>query len=154
MTAEPPKAPSASPSASSAGAAAVTRLVGVYRAEGSLRGELTYLVGHLLGRAHCSLCDITHSPLRRKAAWDRMAAALGVPFELVHLDERDAATAAVVTGWDDSPSVLAEIDGRLVEVLGPEELDALGGDVDAFEAALRAAVVRAGAWLPPRPLQP
>ena len=144
MTAEPAQAPSEGPR----GAAAVTRLVGVYRAEGSLRGELTYLVGHLLGRAHCSLCDITHSPLRRKAAWDRMAAGLGVPFELVHLDERDNATAAVVTGWDDSPAVLAELDGRLVRILDTEQLDEVGGDVAAFEAALRAAVAAAGASLP------
>lgn len=144
MTAEPAHAASADPS----DALPVTRLVGVYRAEGSLRGELAYLVGHLLGRTHCSLCDITHSPLRRKAVWDRMAAGLGVAFELVHLDERDDATAAVVTGWDDSPAVLAEIDGRLVRVLDARQLDLLGGDVAAFEAALRAAVAGAGGVLP------
>jgi len=84
-----------------------TRLVGVYRAEGSLRGEIAYVVGKLLGTAHCALCDITHSPVRRKAAWDRMAAGLGVPFELVHLDERDAdppATALVAFATDDLPA--------------------------------------------------
>jgi hypothetical protein len=126
----------------------VTRLVGVYRAEGSLRGEVAYVLGKLLGRAHCSLCDITHSPLHRKAAWDRMAAGLGVPFELVHLDERDAATAALVTGWDDSPAVLAEVDGVLSIVLGPDDLEGLGGDVDRFESALRSALAQAALALP------
>ena len=125
-----------------------TRLVGVYRAEGSLRGELAYVVGRLLGTAHCALCDITHSPVRRKHAWDRMVAGLGVPFDLVHLDERDAATAALVTGWDDSPAVLAEVDGRLQQVLGPDELEHIGGDVDGFEHALRAALDHVGAPLP------
>jgi hypothetical protein len=125
-----------------------TRLVGVYRAEGSLRGELAYVVGRLLGTAHCALCDITHSPVRRKHAWDLMVAGLGVPFDLVHLDERDAATAALVTGWDDSPAVLAEIDGELQEVLGPEALEEIGGHVDRFEQALRAALQRVGAPLP------
>jgi len=125
-----------------------TRLVGVYRAEGSLRGEISYVVGRLLGTAHCALCDITHSPVRRKAAWDRMAAGLGVPFELVHLDERDTATAQVVTGWDDSPAVLAELDGALVQVLGPDDLETVGGDVARFEQALRTALARAGAPLP------
>ena len=128
--------------------AAPTRLVGVYRAEGSLRGELAYLVGKVLGTAHCALCDITHSPVRRKAAWDRMVQGLGVPFDLVHLDERDAATAAVVTGWDDSPAVLAEIDGRLVRVLGPDDLEAASADVERFERILREALDRVGAPLP------
>jgi len=126
----------------------VTRLVGVYRAEGSLSGEIAYVVGKLLGRAHCSLCDITHSPIRRKAAWDRMAAGLGVPFELVHLDERDAATTALVTGWDDSPAVLAEVDGALRVVLGPDDLEPIGGDVDRFASALRAALDRLALTLP------
>lgn len=125
-----------------------TRLVGVYRAEGSLRGEVAYVVGKLLGRAHCSLCDITHSPVRRKASWDRFVAGLGVPFELVHLDERDAATAAVVTGWDDTPAVLAEVDGGLQVVLGPDDLDLVDGDVDRFGAALRTALQRHGLALP------
>lgn len=126
----------------------VTRLVGVYRAEGSLRGEVAYVVGKILGRAHCSLCDITHSPLHRKAAWDRMVAGLGVPFELVHLDERDEATAALVTGWDDSPAVLAEVGGSLRIVLGPDALEGLGGAVDRFEAALREALEREQLALP------
>lgn len=128
--------------------AQVSRIVGVYRAEGSLRGELAYVVGKLLGRAHCSLCDITHSPLHRKAAWDRMAAGLGVPVALVHLDERDEATAAVVTGWDDSPAVLVEVGGTLTVLLGPDDLEGLGGDVDRFEGALRTALDRHGLALP------
>ena len=125
-----------------------SRLVGVYRADGSLWGEVSYVVGRLLGTAHCALCDITHSPIRRKAAWDVMVSRLGVPFELVHLDERDAATAALVTGRDDSPAVLAEVDGVLAQVLGPDELDDLGGDVDRFDDALRDALARLRLALP------
>ncbi|MCA0330539.1 MAG: hypothetical protein LCI03_11655 [Actinobacteria bacterium] len=119
---------------------AASRLVGVYRAEGSLRGELAYLAGKLVGRAHCSLCDITHSPVRRKAAWDRMVERVGVPFELVHLDERTPDVAALVTGWDDSPAVLVERAGALSRLLGPDDLEPLHGDVEAFERALRAAL--------------
>lgn len=125
----------------------VRRLVGVYRTEGSLRGELAYLVGKLTGHAHCSLCDITHSPVRRKKAWDAYVATLPVPFELVHLDERDSATAAAVTGWDDAPAVLAEADGRLVLLLGPDDLEPLGGDVAAFAYAVQASLHRTGLQL-------
>jgi hypothetical protein len=121
-----------------------TRLVGVYKADGSLRGEISYVVGHLLGRRHCSLCDVTHSPVRRKASWDRMAAGLGVPFELVHMDERDAATREVVATWDAAPAVLVERDGVLTLLLSGEEIEAVHGDVDGFEALLRSALAARG----------
>ena len=35
-------------------------LVAVYHADGGVRGELSYVLGRLLGTAHCALCDITH----------------------------------------------------------------------------------------------
>jgi hypothetical protein len=42
----------------------VVRLVGVYDADGTPRGEIAYWVGARLGRTHCALCDITHGPWR------------------------------------------------------------------------------------------
>src|SRR6478609_4856955 len=54
----------------------VTRLVGVYDADGGLLGEAAYAWGKARGTRHCALCDITHSPWRRKPAWDAMAAEL------------------------------------------------------------------------------
>jgi len=114
-----------------------TRLVGVYHADGGLRGEAAYVIGHLFGRAHCSLCDITHSPLRRKPAWDAMVARLGIPVDLVHLNERDERVAAASA---ETPCVLAEVDGDYLPLLGAADLDGLGGDVQAFEAAVHAAL--------------
>jgi len=118
-----------------------TRLVGIYHADGGLRGEAAYVIGHLFGRAHCALCDITHSPVRRKPAWDAMVAGLGIPFDLVHLNERDQRVAAASA---ETPCVLAEVDGDYRLLLGPADLDALGGDVQAFEAAARTALDRLG----------
>jgi hypothetical protein len=116
----------------------VTRLVGVYRADGGLRGELRYLAGHYLHGQSCSLCDITHSPFRRKAAWERAVAALGIPFALVHLNEMDPPLADFV--GDRAACVVAETpDGRVL-LLGDADLSALDGDVDAFFARLRAAL--------------
>jgi hypothetical protein len=113
----------------------VTRLVGVYRADGGLRGELRYLAGHYLHGQSCSLCDITHSPFRRKAAWERAVAALGIPFALVHLNEMDPPLADFV--GDRAACVVAETpDGRVL-VLGDADLSALDGDVEAFFTLLR-----------------
>jgi hypothetical protein len=125
-------------------ASRLRRLVGIYRADGGARGEIAYVLGRLVGRAHCTLCDITHSPVRRKAAWDRMVATLPVPFELRHLNELDPAMAALVPDRESAPLVLADVDGRLEVLLGPADLEPLEGSVGAFEDALRAALVRRG----------
>lgn len=57
------------------------RLVGVYDADHTLRGELSYWVGARLGRAHRALCDITHGTLRVKADWRACRSGLPVAFD-------------------------------------------------------------------------
>ncbi|GAA1859409.1 hypothetical protein ACFQZV_01180 [Microbacterium koreense] len=113
----------------------VDRLVGVYRADGGALGELRYIVGHMLGTAHCSLCDITHS-WRRKPEWDAMVARLGVPFDLAHLNEMDASLAAAVAEHG-APAVFRRSGDDLVLLMDAAELDVLGGSVADFECALR-----------------
>lgn len=124
----------------------VGELIGIYHANGGPVGEAKYILEKLLGTAHCALCDITHSPLRRKPAWDAMVAALGVPFTLVHLNELSPDVAEVVAATG-SPVVLARLaDAAIAEVLGPDELETLGGSVDAFQRALTDAAQRRD-WL-------
>ncbi len=121
---------------------AVTGLVGVYHADGGPIGEAKYVIGKLLGTAHCALCDITHSPVRRRPAWDRMVAGLGVDFELLHLNEMPPEVAAA-TARHGSPLVLGRLpDGNVEPVLLPADLDALDGSVDSFDVALRSALSR------------
>lgn len=76
---------------------AIHEFIGVYHADGGLRGEVRYVVGHLLGRTECALCDITHSPIRRKKQWDGFVADLGVPFRLLHLNEMPPDVASAVS---------------------------------------------------------
>jgi hypothetical protein len=114
----------------------IVRYLGVYDADGGLAGELRYVVGHLLGTAECALCDITHSPVRRKRSWDAMVATLPVPFDLRHRNEltdiEQRALAAMTL-----PVVAAELaDGTYVELLDVKSLRACDGDVDAFAARL------------------
>ncbi|MDZ8201027.1 hypothetical protein RZO50_05855 [Microbacterium sp. SSW1-59] len=114
----------------------VRGFVGVYRADGGPIGELRYVIGHMLGTAQCSLCDITHT-WRRKPEWDAMVARLGVPFELRHLNEMDADVAAAVAEHG-APAVFTRTDAGLVLLLDAAELDAVGGSVADFERAVRA----------------
>jgi hypothetical protein len=115
---------------------AIVRYLGVYDADGGLAGELRYVVGHLLGTAECALCDITHSPVRRKRSWDAMVAALPVPFDLRHRNELTGSERRALAGMV-LPVVVAEMeDGSSIELLDAEALRACGGDVDAFAARL------------------
>jgi hypothetical protein len=119
---------------------AIARLIGVYDADGTLRGEVAYLWGKLTGTRHCALCDITHSPVRRKREWDQYAAGLPVPFDLVHLDERDDRTMAAMAGHA-APVVIADrTDGTAQVVLTATDLERAQGSVSGFAELLAAAV--------------
>ena len=112
------------------------QLLGIYDADGGIVGELRYVVGHLLGTAECALCDITHSPFRRKPEWDRMVAELDMPFTVVHRNEVPdwAASAAASASL---PSVLARtLEGRVVELVGAAELAACEGSVTELRSRL------------------
>jgi hypothetical protein len=116
----------------------VERLIGIYNAEGSLSGELRYLMGRARGTAHCELCDVTHGWLRKKRAFAAFQAAFPVPIELLHLDEQPQAIAGVTRGR--TPCVLAETATGYRTVLEREEIARCAGDVQQFESALGDAI--------------
>jgi hypothetical protein len=123
----------------------IQRLVGVYDADGTLRGELTYFVGARLGRAHCALCDITHGLVRAKPDWQRCKEGLPVPFDTYHRDDQPAAVRAA-TG-DTAPVVVAETGDGVVTLLDGADLDACGGSIDAMVTAIeQAAEARGLSW--------
>lgn len=120
----------------------VTRLVGVYDAVGTLRGELSYWVGARLGRAHCSLCEITHGTFRERRDWKDCRGGLGVPFDTYHRDDQPEAVRDAAEGA--APVVMAETSVGMILLLGPAELDACSGSLDAFRDALDRALLHAG----------
>jgi hypothetical protein len=123
----------------------VIRLIGVYDADGGLRGEIAYLAGKLGGH-HCSLCDITHSPVRRRREWDAYVSTLPVPFEVVHRNERSAPVEQATHGRE--ACVIAECgDGSLVFLLGNEDL-AQAADVAGLAQAVASAIAEASLQWP------
>ena len=120
----------------------VTELIGVYDANGSLRGELAYALRKVTGRGHCSLCEITHGGLRRRPEFDAACSDLGVPFSLLHRDER-AADVLAVSG-NRTPMVLGRTSEGLTILLGAEQLDACGPSPDALVDALRHTIAALG----------
>lgn len=115
----------------------VDRLVGVYHADGGVRGELRYLAGRLRGSSPCSLCDITHGlTLSGRRSFKTMTVRLPVPLRLVHRNEQPPELATLTDGR--TPCLIAECGPERLIVLGPEDLAACDGDVARFQQALDA----------------
>ena len=105
----------------------ISRLVGVYDANGSLSGEIAYWIGARVGRSHCGVCDITHGLVRPKEEWRRQIESLDVDFIAVHLDEREPVVEAASLGRE--PCVVAvREDGSADVVVDREQLEACEGE--------------------------
>jgi glutaredoxin len=111
-------------------------LIGVYKADGGILGELSYFFVHLVGIKSCSLCDITHSPIKKKndfkAFEKRLLEERGIAFRLVHMNERTDAERAASHGRE--PCVLLQYeDGSISMFLDFVELKTSKGSVKSFE---------------------
>lgn len=114
----------------------LVEVLGVYNADGGLRGEVSYIVGNILGRSHCGLCDITHSPIRRKQEWDALVARARVRIRIVHRNETSPAETEALRSIS-LPCVLGlDSAGRYAVLLDADQLNALDGSVEAFANAL------------------
>lgn len=119
---------------------AVTELYGIYNADGGFVGEARYVIGHLLGLTSCSLCDITHSPIRRKPEWDAMVQTLDIPLTVLHRNELTPEIAHWV-GSISLPAVVGRRDtGDFTLVLDDESLSATDGSVSGFYKILTKAL--------------
>ena len=118
-------------------------VIGVYDADGGVLGEAAYLWGRVRGTAHCSLCDITHSPVRRKKEWDALVARLGARVELRHRNELTTAQREVVLTAGLPVVLVADLERQGYDVLvDAEELARTGGDVTAFGELLQERLAR------------
>lgn len=120
----------------------IHRLVGVYDADGTLRGEVTYWIGARLGRAHCSLCEITHGSVRQRPEWKACRVGLPIPFDTYHRDDQPDAVRVAAAGR--APIVVAETAAEVVVLLGPDELEDCAGSLDRMMAAIESAAAGRG----------
>lgn len=126
----------------------IVRLVGVYDADGTLRGEVAYWVGARLGRRHCSLCEITHGSVRERPEWKACQADLPVPFNTYHRDDQPDAIRSAAAGQ--APVVVAETDAGHLVLLGPTDLETCDGSIDLLVEAIERSAERLGlTWVMP-----
>jgi hypothetical protein len=119
----------------------VLRLVGVYDADHTVWGEVSYWIRARVGRAHCSLCDITHGSIREKSEWKACRARLPVRFDTYHRDDRPD---EVRVATPHVPAIVAETSSGFVPLLGPADLDSCAGSPDRLIAAIESAMEVAG----------
>ena len=113
----------------------VDKLVGIYNANGSLTGEIAFLFGKFTGRTECALCDITHGTFKKKTAFSRAQQTLGVPFEILHLDELDS---TLYSFKDSAPCVVAVRGSECSILLSKAELALCDSEVERFFDSLKA----------------
>ena len=90
--------------------AKIVALYGVYDADATILGELSYWFGARLGVRHCSLCDITHSVFKQKSTWQDCVKELknkhGIDFQAYHRNDQPDQVMKVIAG--NYPAVAAE----------------------------------------------
>jgi hypothetical protein len=109
--------------------------IGVYDADATLIGELTYWLGARFGVRHCSLCDITHGLFTERSDWIRCRESLRVPITTYHRNDAPPDVLEVVNGA--FPCVVARgVANQSTVVLGPDDLEALDGSPEALVSRL------------------
>ena len=108
----------------------ITELIGVYDADSTLLGEVSYWVGARLGITHCSLCELTHGLFTKKSEWTQCAESLSIPFRLFHRDDAPHDVIAALAGH--FPAVLQRTDNDVSVILTKEELERFEGRTADF----------------------
>jgi hypothetical protein len=111
-------------------------LIGVYNADGGIVGEISYVLGHLIGIRSCSLCDISHSPIKKKAAFKELEQNLleehGILVKMIHLNERNERETKASEGRE--PCILLEYPDQSISMfLDSTDLKALSGSVSSLK---------------------
>ena len=109
-------------------------LYAIYDADGSLAGELSYLIDKLLGRADCALCDVSHGwrPTGIRAWRQRQGATTQLTWQ--HRDEVPHHMRSHVSGQ--LPCVAIDTNGSVDILISKDQLAGCEGDFEVFEQLL------------------
>ncbi len=108
----------------------VTEFIGVYDADSTLIGEVSYWIGARLGVTHCSLCELTHGLFTQKSEWKTCAKELSVPFHTFHRNDAPAEVLAALAG--EFPAVLQRTAEGLSVILTKKTLEEFEGHTADF----------------------
>jgi hypothetical protein len=111
-------------------------LIGIYKADGGIVGELSYFFGHLVGVRSCSLCDISHSPIMKKPSFKALEKHLlaqhAIAMRMIHLNERNEREQKASEGRE--PCILLEYPDQSISMfVDSSDLTALSGSVSSLK---------------------
>ena len=112
----------------------VIEYIGIYNADGGIRGEVAYVLGSIFAGRSCALCDITHAWVSEKRSFKEGRGALEAPLTLLHLNEQPEPLRDFTEGI--APCVVARLHAGFEVVFTADELTAMGGDERVFFEAL------------------
>lgn len=123
----------------------MAKLIGVYDADATLLGEVSYWIGARFGVRHCSLCDITHSLFREKSQWrecqSRLESDLHVEIETFHRNDQPDDVRACIDGK--YPAVVMRGDDGVVSMfMNASEIEACGASPENFAAEIARRMAR------------
>ena len=101
------------------------QLIGIYDADATIIGEVSYWIGARLGLRHCSLCDVTHGLVSEKASWRACKEDLPLPFVTFHRNDMPDDVCAVV--GNALPAVVIRRGDTVSDLLSASEIDAAQG---------------------------
>eukprot|EP00871_Galdieria_phlegrea_P004658 jgi/Galph1/5193/GphlegSOOS_G3857.1 len=106
----------------------------VYDADGTVAGEVLYLLRKWLGKGHCAACEITHGPKKVKPEWTLLQKTgwLGVPLFNIHRDEMEPKLRTAVGPALPCVAAVTDTDEHLL-LLGPTELETCEGQVPKLQ---------------------
>jgi hypothetical protein len=114
-------------------------VIGVYNANSTILGEVSYWIGARFGVAHCSLCDITHGLFAERKDWKSCRDQSEFNFSTFHRNDQPEAVRAVAN--DVTPVVVAFVNYKYQVLLGPQQIDACEGSPERLVAAITEALV-------------
>ena len=117
----------------------MNKLIGVYDADATLWGEMSYWIGARFGVRHCGLCDITHSLFREKSQWrqcqSKLEHDLHIEFETFNRNDQPDDVRACIDGY--YPAVVMRgDDGKVSMFMSAGEIEACGVSPEQFVAEI------------------
>lgn len=108
----------------------MTRIIGIYNADGSILGELKFAVNKVTGKSNCGLCELTHgwNPLG-KSSWKRASSSSHVEIELLHRNEltREQSETA-----GDLPAIIVGKAGEWKKIMSADDIFSFSGNASGF----------------------
>ncbi len=114
------------------------KVFGIYNADGTLAGELGYVVSKMTGKRACDLCDITHgwNPFGKRH-WKRICRSSTLEIQLIH---RDEATESQLEIAGDLPAFISDVQEGWVRIMTAKQIAGLKEQPSELVAQLEIAV--------------